>query len=259
MSPASASADHGDDWEAHWDRFGDSAEQNPAQEFRRDAIFGLLGGLGRETRLIDIGCGQGDLLRALHARYPEVSLAGVDGSASGLAAAQRKVPTARFLQIDLLADAAIPTDLLVWGSHATFSEVLEHVDDPARLLTNARRALAPGCQLIVTVPGGPRSAYDRHIGHRRHFDVEMLRDVLVRAGYEPTTIRRTGFPAFNVYKLLVIARGKRLIGDAQRPAAAGESRLASRVMSAFRPLFKFTLRDFPMGWQLIATARAVND
>jgi trans-aconitate methyltransferase len=257
MISANGDADESDDWEAHWDRFGDSNAQNPAQEFRRHVIFSLLGELGRDAQLVDIGCGQGNLLRELRARYPEVSLVGIDQSASGLAAAQRMVPTARLVQSDLLGDAAIPQDLHGWASHATCSEVLEHVDDPALLLTNARRALAPACQLIVTVPGGPRSAYDRHIGHRRHFDLDSLRDVLVRGGYEPTTIRRAGFPAFNFYKLLVIARGKRLIADAQAPADTSQSQLASHVMSAFRPLFKFTLRDFPLGWQLVATARPV--
>jgi 2-polyprenyl-3-methyl-5-hydroxy-6-metoxy-1,4-benzoquinol methylase len=251
------SADQSDDWETHWDRFADSAEHNPAQEFRRRMIFSLLGELGSDARLIDIGCGQGDLLRDLRARYADATLVGIDQSASGLETAQRKVPTARLVQSDLLAGSAIPDDLRGWASAAICSEVLEHVDDPVRLLANAKQALAPDCRLIVTVPGGPRSAYDRHIGHRRHFDAAALRDVLLRAGYEPITIRRAGFPAFNAYKLLVIARGDRLVDDAQRGSEEGESRLTRLVMSAFRPLFRLTVRDFPFGWQLVATARAV--
>jgi 2-polyprenyl-3-methyl-5-hydroxy-6-metoxy-1,4-benzoquinol methylase len=34
------------------------------------------------------------------------------------------------------------------------SEVLEHVDRPRELLANAAAYLAPGCRLVVTVPGG---------------------------------------------------------------------------------------------------------
>jgi glycosyltransferase involved in cell wall biosynthesis len=47
------------------------------------------------------------------------------------------------------------------------------VDEPARLLRNARTFLAPGCHLVVTVPGGPRSASDLRIGHRRHYDPRL--------------------------------------------------------------------------------------
>ena len=70
---------------------------------------------------------------------------------------------------DLLRDPAPDAEWAGWATHAVCSEVLEHVDEPVVLLRNARSWLAPGCRLVVTVPGGPMSAFDRHIGHRRHF------------------------------------------------------------------------------------------
>ncbi len=56
-----------------------------------------------------------------------------------------------------------------WADFAVCSEVLEHLDDPVLFLKNSAALMSPGCKLIVTVPGGPMSAFDKHIGHRRHF------------------------------------------------------------------------------------------
>jgi trans-aconitate methyltransferase len=255
MVSAPSSRDSSDDWESHWEEYAASAERNPAQSFRRRLVEHALGELDHRARLVDIGCGQGDLLRDLHQRYPTAALLGVEQSASGLAEAARKAPDARLVRRDLLVDETVPPDLVGWATHATCAEVLEHVDEPVELLENARAYLAPGCRVVVTVPGGPMSAYDRHIGHRRHYDAGALRDVLERAGYLDVTVQRAGFPAFNLYKAMVIARGRRLIDDAKETSDGGESKVARAVMAAFRPLFHLTLRDFPLGWQLVAAAR----
>src|SRR5438445_2155740 len=100
-----------------------------------------------------------------------------------------------------------------WATHAVCSEVLEHLEQPADLLRNARAYLAPGCRVIVTVPGGPMSAFDRHIGHRKHYHPEDLRQVLECAGFRIERVSGAGYPFFNLYRRVVIARGSRLIGD----------------------------------------------
>ena len=60
---------------------------------------------------------------------------------------------------------------------------------------------------MVTVPGGPRTAFDRHIGHRRHYTTDALRAVLDAAGLEVELVQGAGLPFFNLYKLLVMMRG----------------------------------------------------
>jgi hypothetical protein len=61
---------------------------------------------------------------------------------------------------------------------------------------------------LVTVPGGFRSAYDKHIGHRQHFSKASLKKSLLEAGYQNIQIYRAGFPVFNLYKILTIIAGK---------------------------------------------------
>jgi len=131
--------------------------------------------------------------------------------------------------------------------------VLEHVDRPDVLLRNGATTVAPGGRVLITVPGGPRTAFDRHIGHRRHYDRRALTEVIVAAGLEPELVAGSGLPFFNLYKLVVLARGERLIADVA--ASQPPSRLASAVMHVFRTVLRPGLCSSRHGWQLRAVAR----
>jgi trans-aconitate methyltransferase len=109
------------------------------------------------------------MLLAARRRWPAAELAGVEVSERGIAEARAKVPDATFESRDLVEPGDPPPGLAGWASHAVCCEVLEHVDDPVAMLVHATAYLAPRSMLAVTVPGGPMSAFDRHIGHRRHY------------------------------------------------------------------------------------------
>lgn len=242
-----------DDWDRHWDDYAESAERNPAQLYRRRLVLGRLG--ARPEHLVDIGSGQGDLVAAAVARFPWAEVLGVEGSQSGVRVAQAKVPEAKFVQQDLLQPGQPPAEYQGWATHAVCSEVLEHLDEPVRLLRNSQSYLRPGCRVVVTVPGGPMSAFDRHIGHRRHYRRSELRQLLETAGLEVEDVAAAGFPFFNLYRLVVILRGDKLISELSEEGNAGNSPLARVMMRAFRILFRVNLPRSPWGWQLAATAR----
>ena len=242
-----------DDWESHWSEYADSASDNPAQEYRRKLISAFVERTSVPKRALDIGSGQGDLLASFRERWPTAELAGLELSAEGIRRARRKVPSARFFQIDLLTATAVPTEMEDWADVAVCSEVLEHVDDPVHLLGAAIRCIAPGGLLIVTVPGGPRTAFDRFIGHRRHFRPEALRSVLQQAGLEVEYVSGTGFPFFNLYKLVVLLRGKALVQDVA--STAEPSRPAAAAMRCFRAVLNPGLNSSRFGWQIAARAR----
>lgn len=242
-----------DDWDRHWTDYASAAERNPAQQYRRRLIVSLLGARGAGTRILDIGSGQGDMIALLGTMYRGAELCGIDCSHEGVELAARKAPSAAFLVRDLVQAGAPSEEMRGWATHAVCSEVLEHVDEPVTLLSNARAYLRAGCRLVVTVPGGPMSAFDRHIGHRRHFTVETLRRTLEQAGFDVEAVSGAGFPFFNLYRLIVILRGEGLITD----VAGGhqdQSAAARLLMSLFRGLFLFNLRSGGGGWQLVAVA-----
>lgn len=246
-----------DDWDQHWRDYADAAELNPAQQYRRRVACELLRryGCSEQAKILDIGSGQGDLALDLRKTFPRAEIAGIELSATGVEVSTRKVPGVRFFQRDLLASDQGPGPIRGWAQFAVCSEVLEHLDDPALLLKHAADYLAPGCLVAVTVPGGPQSEFDKHIGHRQHFTPESLRALLESSGFEVPLATTAGFPFFNLYRSVVILRGRRLIADVQNGARGSSGALAKLLMLVFRVLFTFNLLGSKLGWQTLAVAR----
>jgi SAM-dependent methyltransferase len=256
-SPSRASHD---DWDAHWDRYAESAAENPAQRMRHEIIARLLceDAGKRAIRVFDLGSGQGDLVQKLKLFLPDARFVGAELSASGVAISRRKVPDATFVVADIFRPPVALEEFCGWATHAVCSEVLEHVDEPAAFLERAGRYLAPGGRVIVTVPGGPISAFDRQIGHRQHFDRALIQSILEKAGYSVERVYLAGFPFFNLYRLLVIARGEKLARDVEATASGTPSGAAGFAMKLFRVLFHANLLDSPFGWQVVAIARKIS-
>jgi SAM-dependent methyltransferase len=244
-----------DDWDTHWDNFADAAGHNPAQAYRRRLVLALLAARGTPQRYLDIGSGQGDLAAEVAGRWADAEIAGIELSARGVELAARKVPRGCFEQFDLLSGQAPPGEFEAWATHATCSEVLEHVDEPEVFLTSARGWLAPGATLIITVPGGPMSAFDRHVGHRRHYTAGELTALLESTAFEVTDCGGAGFPFFNLYRRTVIARGERLVSDVD--ATSGVPLLARTAMAVFNGLLAATPTRGRRGWQLYAAGTAL--
>jgi SAM-dependent methyltransferase len=101
------------------------------------------------ARVLDIGCGTGELLEALPG---PIAYLGVDLSAAYIERARRRAdPRARFVCADV--------DALEPGDSGPFDRIigtglLHHLDDEpaARLLARAARALAPGGFLLMVDP-----------------------------------------------------------------------------------------------------------
>jgi histidinol-phosphate phosphatase family protein len=247
-----------DDWDQHWTEYADLARDNPAQQYRIDLILEQLERLDRSSdggahRILDIGSGPGDLLAAIAEQRPDAELVGIELSAEGVRHAAARVPQARFHQHDLLGADPPPAELRAWAQLAVCSEVLEHLDDPGGFLRVARELLAPGGALVVTVPGGPRTAFDRHIGHRRHYRTASLRHLLDAAGLRVEHVAGAGFPFFDVYKLVVLLQGDRLASEVSEQAEV--SGLARAAMRAFGLVLRPSRNSRRFGWQLVAVTR----
>jgi SAM-dependent methyltransferase len=242
-----------DDWEGHWRAYAEAARLNPAQRYRHALLVSHLRALGVRAgdRLLDIGSGQGDFLVLARQAFPGVELVGFEMSWEGVAISREKLAQARFHQADLFDPPTQISCYAGWARFAVCSEVLEHLDQPEQFLARARSYLQPGGTLLLTVPAGPMSAFDRHIGHRRHFTVATLADVARRGGLEIVKISRAGFPFFNLYRVLVIISGRRLVSH----PADGQGRLARLLSLLFGVCFRGNLSASRFGWQLLALLR----
>jgi SAM-dependent methyltransferase len=145
----------------------ESSREHFLDVWTRRAMLGQLQGLPRLPVLADIGCSTGYLLEDLRAAHPGATLIGVDLIASGLRKAHALVPQARLLQADACAlplrDASVDA--------ALSANLLEHVADDVRALSELHRVLRPGARAVVVVPSGPRlyDYYDRFLGHERRY------------------------------------------------------------------------------------------
>jgi SAM-dependent methyltransferase len=252
-----------DDWNRHWGTFGDAVAGNPATVYRSRLILGLLGSVEPDAVVLEIGCGQGEFTLLLAETYPQADVRGIDNSGEGVVRATQMARarglSVTFAQRDLLQERELSDEDRGRATLAVCSEVLEHVDRPDVLLRNASDYLAPGSRLVVTVPGGPRSAFDRHIGHRRHFTAKRLRRLLEESRFEDITVHRAGFPFFDLYKLLVIVRGKRLIADVEQSKTTLNEGTSGAALRFFTRAFRYNLDSSPFGWQLLAVARLSTD
>ena len=98
-------------------------------------------------RIVDLGCGAGNVTALLAQRWPHAELVGVDASAEMLERARGALPQAQWVCADLAAwRAPQPVDLL-------FSNAALHwLGDHARLFPALLAQLAPGGVLAVQMP-----------------------------------------------------------------------------------------------------------
>jgi 2-polyprenyl-3-methyl-5-hydroxy-6-metoxy-1,4-benzoquinol methylase len=94
-------------------------------------------------RWLDIGCGQGDLLRAIRDRWQPAELHGLDPIA--------------WLDDDLRAEVSFQQEAaeqarLPSVDRVMLVETIEHLEAPWTTLRNAARAVAPGGMIVVSTP-----------------------------------------------------------------------------------------------------------
>lgn len=106
---------------------------------------------GAPLRVLDIGCGSGHAVTRFLPRAGD-DVTGVDLHAPSIAYASREFGAdgLRFERksVEELAGMSAQFDAIV------LADVLEHVDDPAQTLRLARRLLADGGRVLVSIPNG---------------------------------------------------------------------------------------------------------
>jgi 2-polyprenyl-3-methyl-5-hydroxy-6-metoxy-1,4-benzoquinol methylase len=148
--------------------------------------------------VLDLGCGDGWMtveLAELGARPT-----GVEIARAAVERAQRRHPQLTFTLAPV--DGPLPIDDnafdVVWSS-----EVIEHVADTARWLSEAHRVLRPKGRLLVTTPNHSRlrllvagiEPYSEPLGDHLHlYSARSLREVLREFGFDEIEVHGEGGP-----------------------------------------------------------------
>ncbi|MGI9183945.1 MAG: class I SAM-dependent methyltransferase [Solirubrobacteraceae bacterium] len=181
-----------DFYEELWERLPADAE-GPDLARRRD--FALAEARPHD-RVLDLGCGAGTFTAALAG--VGASVIGADVAEAALRRARQRHPGLEFRRVacgDALpfADGAFD---LVWSS-----EVIEHVADTARWLSEVRRVLARRGRLLLTTPNHSRARlalhgverYSQPLGDHLHlYTRASLAEVLDEFGFAPVTVWAVG-------------------------------------------------------------------
>ena len=162
-------------------------------------------------RVLDLGCGTGDLAADMSAAGAHVIAA--DVAQNALDRAHRRHPE---LDLRLVGfDGPLPFDdgafAAVWSS-----EVIEHVADTARWVSEVRRVLAPGGRVLLTTPSHGRlrllaggiERYSEPLGDHLHlYTARSLGELLCDFAFGDIEVRSVAGPP--LMRRLLLARAVR--------------------------------------------------
>jgi 2-polyprenyl-3-methyl-5-hydroxy-6-metoxy-1,4-benzoquinol methylase len=161
----------------------------------------LLGAVSAGERVLDVGCGEGELAARLASAGAEV--VAVDVAEEALRRARVAHPELDLRLIDGEGDWDLPDAAfdVVWAG-----EVIEHVADTATWLSEVRRVLRPGGRLLLTTPAHGLlirlrlalwpGAFEEHLhplgDHLRFYTRRGLSALLEDFGFEEVRVSGAG-------------------------------------------------------------------
>jgi SAM-dependent methyltransferase len=179
-------------YEELWERL--PSELTPPDEDRRRAF--LRAHVRRGDRALDLGCGDGRFTAELARAGAQPLGVEIARAAIGRARARHPELDFRLAPIDGPLPLGDNSFDLVWSS-----EVIEHVADTARWLSEVRRVLVPGGRLLVTTPSHGRlrlalggiERFSEPLGDHLHlYSRRSLATVLDELGFREIDVRAVG-------------------------------------------------------------------
>jgi 2-polyprenyl-3-methyl-5-hydroxy-6-metoxy-1,4-benzoquinol methylase len=200
-------------------------------------LIEMCGPLSSETRILDVGCGNGFTVGFLLQKGCNV--VGIDASPDGIEIAKRTYPQARFEILsaengNILSHLNCePFDIVV------STEVMEHVYDPHAFARCCYHALRPGGRFICSTPyhGYLKNLvlacfnrWDRHAnplwlgGHIKFWSRKTLSQLLTDTGFANLRFRGAGrLPFLWMTMLMAADRPISEIGDQRSGVSRGDS------------------------------------
>jgi len=197
----SAAPDYNAIWSGGWD---DMRLYGPMSRQTRRLMKIMAADL-RPQSILDVGCGEGSLLKALAENHPGANVAGIEIAENALHLARRTLPNGEFKVADIAAEPWARTfDLVVCA------DVVEHIEDDARALFNMAAMLNPGGHLIVATLQGRMRRFETDIGHVRNYAQGELQQKIEDTGLKVERVIEWGFPFYSpLYRNLLEVLGNK--------------------------------------------------
>jgi 2-polyprenyl-3-methyl-5-hydroxy-6-metoxy-1,4-benzoquinol methylase len=253
----------GDSWSDDLEEIHEESSRDHFMDvLTRDSLMAAVAKSVPDTGVVaDLGCSTGYLLEDLARAHPRAQLVGVDVVAAGLRKAHLETPQAALLLADV-CDLPIGDESV---NAVVSANMLEHVAEDQRALTEIRRILVPGGLAALVVPFGHNLVdyYDRFLGHERRYRAGELATKAAGAGLEVVRVEHLGqllYPPFWLVKKRNRMLRGRLQGDALRAqveqdiAGTTNSRIGAMACDLERRLTRRGIR-FPFGIRELVVLR----
>ncbi len=210
----------------------------------RNRVIGDLlraSGVQAPRRILEVGCGTGNVLRVLTAACPGAQVVGLEVFAEGLALARSRTTAALVRGRVEAMPFTSPFDVI------GMFDVLEHIPDDRGALTAIRQQLGPGGRVLLTVPAHAWlwSEFDVASGHVRRYSVASLEHVCRQSGLR--IAHMTQFMAPLVPLAWVSRRLRRRHGTDAVSSELNISRVANAMLLSVLGLER---RLLARGWRL---------
>lgn len=185
---APSDVDYNAVWSGAWD---DMRLYGPMARHSRRLMRRMTDDLSPAS-ILDIGCGEGSLLKTLADAHPGARLMGAELSHTALKLARTTLPAAEFDVLDVSRGALARTfDLVVCA------DVVEHIEDDQSALANMAAMTSPGGHVVVATLQGRMRAFEKDVGHVRNYAHGELEEKMRRAGLTIDRVIAWGFPFYS--------------------------------------------------------------
>lgn len=143
-------------------------------------------------RVLDVGCGAGNISKVIKQQRPDLEVFGVDISRRATEAAEEDPQGVRF---EIGSVKNLPFEDRSFEAVLVF-DLLEHLEEPRQALAEIRRVLKPGGLFILFAPleGRILTLYwllekfgwrgkEKHCGHVQKFTYEILKNLLKKENF----------------------------------------------------------------------------
>ncbi len=201
MSSTAQTPDYNAIWSGGWD---DMRLYGPMSRHTRRLVRNLTKDL-HPTSIVDVGCGEGSLLKTLSDMHTSAAVAGVEIAENALRLAKKTLPNADFRVFDISKES--------WGQKfdlVVCADVVEHIEDDVGAIKNMAAMTNPGGYVVVATLQGRMRQFEADIGHVRNYARGELQSKIAAEGLEIDRVIEWGFPLYSpIYRNLLEVLGNR--------------------------------------------------